>query len=352
MKVHGYTQMKSREAVSMTEEEIVRLGIDPWRIDLFDPDPILHSANEQEICFRKLRDCAFAYQTQQSSEWFIIMHDGKGSACLRGTLETVAENRDSADQGSWDIRFVDIKQSGRPFEDHLLEYLIQWNNEGTASCLRPAWASAVGITGSSLCLHNGHWIGARPAYTGEMLVNREAFWPLPDYINWVLEVLQGLKPIVSGTDFNRVLLGWKNIARFDVYLEQASIAEAHQRLSREEGTCPVTLTTGWGEYKRGEYSYRLLEKKPGINSVFDREWKRPLQEIVFSSDCLSSRAPNSITGPRISLFDIAKRRTRPLSPRALWETHCAKNMGQINRVTALERDKLEVIGCLPEEYPS
>src|SRR5580704_9028583 len=81
MWIFGYDESKQVIEVDLPMETVLSLGIDPWRLDLFDPDPITcEVGNGVSLSFRKLRDLAFAYRVDETT--FVCVNDGSQTVCL------------------------------------------------------------------------------------------------------------------------------------------------------------------------------------------------------------------------------------------------------------------------------
>ena len=120
MKVYYCTDDLMLAPQRFTVDQIVELNIDPWRLDVMDPNPIRQSVN---AVFAGSRDVAFAYRDNES-RICVGLHEGELGSCS------------IARQVSWEdktLHLSDFAPSGRSFTDHFREYLMQMEHASPLS---------------------------------------------------------------------------------------------------------------------------------------------------------------------------------------------------------------------------
>jgi hypothetical protein len=317
MIIVGYTDEKDVLQVEVSIAQIVASGIDPFRLDLMDPDPATIETERGKLNFCRLRDVVFAYQHNRDHDIVVCVHDGDDAHCFFG------KRRGLRDESEKRIVITDITQSEKSFSEHLHEYLSAL--VGTAlgadgANWAPAIARAMGATGNIYCTINPRrsqaltmtgsqfvfalqersirteWLG----YSGTMFEEMTLRVKLDKRINWVFQNFAQWQPLVFGDSL-----------RLSLVDEQSE--EIMLRL--DEGCFPALKEKFGGKQYIDEFhlviddcKYRILRKTGG--SLRDNCLRLPGE---YSCDFLQSSGPDEVCGYRIALFDVVRHQFRPLS---------------------------------------
>jgi hypothetical protein len=85
MHIHGYTDDKKVLGASLSIEEIAWQHLDPWRLDLFDANPVkltvkTDKGKKAALNFRRLTDISFSYLLDD--RLYICLDNGSDKVCL------------------------------------------------------------------------------------------------------------------------------------------------------------------------------------------------------------------------------------------------------------------------------
>jgi len=315
MRVHGYKDDKEVVAVDLPLHEIAILEIDPFRLDLFDPDPVVHHVKGEPVYFSRLRDLVFAYRGPEK-KIAVGAHDGIGSVALIG------------EQTQSSAKLINVRLSKRSFGEHLMRYLHSldylrsgqvyvdlgvFDCKGAQKQLHQPQIALFGpprphcelaIHGDTLAINWGELAGWRDpvCFQGAMFAEQAIDVPLPQPLNWVLQALAPFHPAIFGEAIWRTLQKWSlQHVEVSVFGEPDAV-QAQLRLlgsCKREETSPI--------------SYTLV--KDGVFKIVHRGAKQitfPLAEgeNLYSLDCLCASTPNQIRGARLSLLDVGMGQSR------------------------------------------
>jgi hypothetical protein len=353
MQVYGYTEKKKLYTVELPVEEIVAAEIDPWRVDLFDPDPVRKTVNKKLLHFRRLRGLSFAYK-KPDSLWIVGTHDGNGEACFAGLAQTDSPG---------EVTLHPIVASDKSFREHWAEYLEMWTkrhqHRGWPSKLRGTKVfeakanTAVKIKGATLIFD---WLepdlkSLNPSFpfAGEMFTEVSLPVSLPPELSLVFSSFPGIAVAIVGdaprkaidnepiTEVEIVFVDWSSYPQVDAAIE---------RLPIDSGSLV------YPDVREREFSIGGCRYKTHL-SIFSNlhDW-RQAHKIALSNDGLYCEKPNNIMGTRISWFDVAKRQTRGVSV-------CGCNLLRRNnedsrrRKQLLDEQRIKIvqIGKLPSAKP-
>jgi len=333
MRIYGTTPDGSIQAVGLLFEEVAANMIDPWRIDLADPDPVSEPHGEllyfrkrtditsdrrlPPLSFRRLRDICLAYR-DNNGHIFVCVHDGVEPYCVTGNQR----------HDSHDIALTDVEVSRRPFSHHYLEYLKRYHESsltGAKKCFRmnlpqpdspnpPRAASAAKLKGRTLSIHRDTpavW-GKPITFVGEMFAERSFPLPLPEDICWLLERTKEFKPVVYGRAIRDCLAGRKPV-QVDLSFSPKDIDRARQAL-RNLGERHVSEQYNVTFPSGGKMDIvRGLEVRAIARTGEDQASFMLQNANFYSADCLWSCHPNEGKGLRIALMDVGRNQARALS---------------------------------------
>jgi hypothetical protein len=323
MKVYGYKDNKDVVYLDLPIEEIVAREIDPWRLDLCDPYPVVFDDGDTRINFRRLDDVCFAYAKDRG---FIFgMRDGTQSICVK--------SRDSFGSFNGDVQSVRLynpEPSKLPFAQHWLEYLTVLSQEAATSPRKsffaemkvfqpqPAQRAEMRSNTVGFISPDDKALTANPmTFVGEMLAEQSIPGAsLPEEIRWVFQEHGNLKPIVLGCCLRDMLLG-KPISLVEFLVPFDSPGEM---ALLEKQLPPHSVRTWTNSMLR---NFRRFE---GKGCVYGFDFLRRLNKVSnwlasenyrFSSDHLYSVRSDEIRGSRIAIYDVCRGQTRPVSSEAI-----------------------------------
>jgi len=332
MQVMGYTKDKEMVEVQLTIDEIVDNQIDMWRLDLFDPDPVVYRVGERSLHFRRLRDVAFAYRNDQ--ETVLCQHDGERVFCMRSETKRERINKR--------IFLYAPTPSDRSFCDHLRFYLTEAakfetcfvvdTKESSFDLFPPQPADSVTIIGNVLAfkvpLEQGRNVSfidddnlpmviEAPLFMGEMLSERDLPIRLPESINWILRELAQFNPVVSGQAIRQVLAG-EIPELIEVWITKSVSGEAKLKLASRPGVSRSSDESG-ADFVTSLGSYQIMEPE-STEKMQDLYRKPNITKCGFSTVAgLHCSAPNMVRGTRIAFFDLAHAQTRAVGRGQLLE---------------------------------
>jgi hypothetical protein len=387
MIVYGYDDNKNTHAVELSIEKIVARGIDPWRLDLFDEEPISLDCHEQRLYFRKLRDLSFAYWRGQ--KLLVGMHNGAKPGCVWGEWD-----RERSNPGQ--ICLSAVTSSHRPFEEHFSEYLKnlhqrtmgrtqEWLLMGAPGAAKADWAmtprerhqdalfrsgilpppartikafqakasSAVSLQGSALLIEVGeeephHFL--RPGtFAGEMFAERKLPMNLPEQVNWLLRTFKRWRPVVTAPTIRALMRGKapKEIC-FECDKNQPSLEIELMTLGGQVGEIISKLQEVG--FSRNGQRYRGSQIYPSTKAG-----KLHADPTAYSADDVFAFKENAVLGTRIAAFDIGRNQARAIKTmhpdrRSLFEQMAALDYREVKR-NQLARLKTEGFTILPESQP-
>jgi len=355
MWIFGYDENKRVFEVDVPVKTVVAKQIDPWRLDLFDPDPVICDVGAKRLYFRKLQDVAFAYQSDGQA--VVCVHDGAQTACL-GTKDF--------DFNSDTVVLRKPHYTNVPFSEHLHRYLCRSSTlrRGVDIILcdgltyaRPS--NALELSGTSVKL-----IGSAkgfspdrslyPIFTGEMFRTVPISVTLPPKLNWVFEKFGHLNPLVLGGPVRRVLAGLKDATHvgFPVpisvnelreFVQNLPAVEVHKASCWEHTISPSGLPM-WAkelaEFTHDGTGYRAWVGDPELLLSFLKEPSYALQDF-FSADGVYATGVNQVHATRIALYDVGHLKTRAVSHSA--HTQAAKVEGNTMTTRAPDGMTLESV---------
>src|SRR5580658_6719299 len=113
MHLFCYTDDLELLRVELPVEEIAEDRIDPWRIDLCDPNPLKKNIDGRVLNFRRLKDITCVYRTK-TGEAVVCHHDGEMESCVHGTF---------VHSDKMGLMVCDLQPSELLYVEHLTEYL-------------------------------------------------------------------------------------------------------------------------------------------------------------------------------------------------------------------------------------
>jgi hypothetical protein len=326
-KVHGYTDEKDTVATYLTVDEIVEAGIDPWRVDLFDPNPIVKEIKGQQLFFTRLVNVSFAYKKRLDSPIVVGFHDGAFGACFVGQRRI--DHREPPE-----LRLEAIRTSDRSFDHHLREYLNMarhddrsdngpWNTASFRFAARPA--SAVHFEGDVLHFDRAEERLVKAdsyPFTGEMFQEMPFLnIAMPAEISLVFEGFPDVRLAVVG-DAPRKMLTGDPITQVDfvVMLDPHSwenlelrIADLTQKPVPEKNNMYRSADK---EFHVGGCRYHVRWNPYPTEtdvSVVARKWQQTFDFNLSIGGLFCVKQGEVAGGTRISIYDVASRQVRAVS---------------------------------------
>jgi len=310
MIVWGYDDEKNTVPVDLSIERIVNQGVDPWRLDLFDEEPIALWVwvgwQPRRLKFRKIRDVSFAYQGKDS-RIYVGVHDGANATCIRGKLVEV-------DGGNLIVDNLEASKS--PFNRHFAEYLQTYErarvtkdavislSDGTFIALYNYSSNAVRINGKRLTFGSRGASGDVKSlyprtFVGEMLRHLPVSAVLPRGVMWALEQFRPWNPIIFGAALRPFAIQPMNM---QVLLAEKDFPAALAVVS------PAAKTFYPSELKWEGWSFDLLPKE---------SFEEPVMRLTvtgwnMSMDLRFCHKPGELQCSRIALFDLGRKQARAM----------------------------------------
>jgi hypothetical protein len=335
MSIYGSTADATLTSVGLLIGEVAENMIDPWRIDLADPEPVVERSDKPmyfrtrpdagnmghlpPLAFRRLRDVCFAYCDEQGTI-FVGVHDGVEPYCVSGKQGEGAQN----------IELTDVEISKKPFSEHFAAYLQQCHAVDTAvrrdlafrmtppqfnSPNPPRAASAAKLRGNTLTVHrDAQAVWESPIkFVGEMFTERSFPLPMSDDIKLLLDSLKEWEPIVYGRAIRDCLKERKTEA-VDISVKAGYRSTAvrclrhrfHLTATHEDHDVSYP-SSGLFVSFRGMV-VRVAERHPNSQG----EWMRSNPNF-YSVDHMWACRPNEGWASRIALIDFGHSRARALS---------------------------------------
>jgi hypothetical protein len=325
MMIWGYNEEnKEMDRIDLSIDKIVAAGIDPWRLDLCDPDPVVWPLEDGCLHFRRLRDISCAYFKE--GEYFIGFYDDTNATCVRGIPVF-------NDIVVWAVQYYkDISATDRSFTEHWREYLTQlcaahaygyevFGAPTETKPVKPRVAKAVEMRGSHLVLNEFDfeeglnnsrelsfkgWPDETVTFVGDMVESVTTQITLPDEVNAAFDLFQKWNPVVHDRTLWDVLAG-KQFDSVCVSVDRDAMPDILSRFQRnlveKDIHFPIAL------FDIGGIKYKVKEKVTSLapwplTHRFESDW--------HSVDELCSTMPNTVCGTRIAWFDLGNAQTRPL----------------------------------------
>jgi hypothetical protein len=319
MNVYGYTEEKDTVAVDLSIARIVAAGIDPWRLDLCDPDPVELFEDGKKMYFRRLRDLSFAYRIGGDDTIYVGMHDGNSGTCIVG--------KQKQHHGQWDIRVDSASESGRPFEEHFAEYLLHLNEHPNPEpklptrrdqCLfyiygdapnlppigfNPQCFGAVRLQGANLLFRT--LIGIRQkVFVGEMFEELNVWGaPCPEPMRWAFDTMAPFQPVIFGPAVRKSLCG-EPVDHVHVIVRMGGMKPLKHILAEQGVESLVSEFWGFLNFVREGCRYTVWNR---VAAPLDCDWR-----YFHSADGLMSNAPHHVIGSRIAFSDAGTKQARML----------------------------------------
>jgi len=323
MRVLGYTFDKQLVAREFSPREIVDAGIDPWRLDLMDANPISYKSGEQELFFNRLQDVVFAYRAGNCLK--LGFFDGKMAICFASDDLSDINYYHSNRICHFDFTLGRIKAESadfsQQFETYLskLESLFKSGELGSSEVLPPFDADHLKLEGATALVKVIDPMSSCPVtFFGDMFAERALPMAFPKQLAWPLEFFAKGKPVLVGSALRNLLRG-RPVDHVEVILHADTSTAAdlvagwyHSKPGAQMPTFGPTqlLEEAWAFEENGcLYSIGVLGK--GTVSESLRTGNR------YSVDGLYSMNRNEVRGTSIAFADIAASQARPISRRAL-----------------------------------
>jgi hypothetical protein len=353
IQVFGCTENKVVYKIDMAVADVVRLRIHPWKLDLFEPEPIRGGMPHGiPLMFSPLQEISFAY-TQGNQGFVSISHDGSVQN-ISGTVHTQGNGGMcmKRDQVEWSFDQGD-------FSKHFLNYLhycdearsINQETMPRLRCLAARDHTHMQLMNQLLVYSGGEF----PSYcfAGKMFEPRYFRCSLPLEIERVFELFGRFHPVVFGPALTRVLCGAaigneevdfivdKEGPDYLQYVRQvvgagfieemdAPYWKSRNKFFIEEKRINAT---GVCHFKLHGTNYRLFVADDN-KLTNPRTWRRS-DLSIYQSEC---EQPGVVIASRIALYDLARKQARLLG---LYKQYQATVGGKRIRRT---RDQLRLIG--------
>jgi hypothetical protein len=295
MKILGYTDDKELVAVELPVDRIVAEGIDPWRLDLLDEQPISLEIDGKLVYFRKLEDVAFFDERSSPGSMVTGVFDRNGKTVFL--------------QDDGNVPFHpkgNTKVSDRPFDEHLREYLVALGKSfHTASGLFEIPASRLvfdrnrGVDGHETL----RLVDFCPLYVGEMCSEITIPFQFPDELNFVFRRFGKWNPIITEQSLIQ-LMSHQPLGPIYFIVDNDGIPEISNATDLD-----VCDTYNQIKVTVGNCVYVVSAKDaPSGVAAWSSRWREGRQ----SARCLYSSAEDQVRGLRIALHDVAHMQSRRL----------------------------------------
>lgn len=306
----GYDCHKQVVSVELSADEIIAAGIHPWRVDLFDPNPIKLTVGEIELSFSRLTDIAFGYGSMPPNKGVIVaLADGsalsvEGPTCEHTSWKMVVEMSD--------IRALSDAQWTECFRRYLV-----------GSDVTALWS-----TPTSHLLINKQRVAYAPLepfvthvsegfFAGEMFEPVRMLVDLPECMRWVFDAFPGLHPVVAGGAVRALVTGEEQepiqvlLDRPDVHdPDYAACLSAAGVTASENESCRGLYHPQSDSavcFERDGLRYRLHRRRSGRPAIHARIGDRhqpfwPDSELSINQFVVSS--PDFVVASRIAIHDI------------------------------------------------
>jgi len=325
IKVYGFTADKDVHAVDMNAEQITSAGIHPWRLDLFDTQPIVIPVAGTPLSFSPLTTVSFACETvlRGRTIGFVGISEGRARTCLSGTIV----RKQSKILQLQDLNICDADTSTELFHRYLRNYVGGQHLANAAPWEAELYKFYPAYPGKHMRLHKEilqyNWesrptVIGDPSFMGEMFTPLRVRKVLPTYINWLFEAFKGYRPVVFGgilrdcmqgvtpfiprvdvlVDLNG---GWNNML---THIRQVTDGAARTIRNRRIALIPRIGNNMSFVYQKIEYC--LVDRR---FNMMDRAWTT----TDFSVNQWQAIKPDEVYGSRIAFFDLSRKQARLIS---------------------------------------
>jgi len=305
MKVFGYTDEKTLVQVDLQPEVIVKHKIDPWRIDLCDPNPIALPHGDRTLYFRKLGDVAFAYSL--NGKTVVCIKDDRGETCMR--TETAQTTRSGAHPMI--IEAGKLIPADGPFAQHLCNFLQESDSETGGEngpsrflTIEPAKDMVLHATTLRFTLPQRRTWHGSVNLVGSMFDEIRLTTKLPREVNFVLRALQEFQPRVwMYHNLERLFLNEPfphvrvEVLHPDI-MNGSTVVEAKLRAATRLRPRKT---------KTEDHEFRLKLRNKGTISVKVLYGRRE-PDPHYSLDDLYAESVDEIVGTRIAFHDMSRGR--------------------------------------------
>jgi len=334
MRILGHTPNQQPVALELSAREIVKSGIDPWRVDLMDTNPIIFEHGQQKILFSRLQGITFAFLS--GGRYQLGFFDGENAICLSSEKASSLNWDHSSPSCLFDFTLSGLESEVVSFctlfEEYLerLESLFKSKALGSNKVFPPGNATDLVLEGNTARMRLVDPMSACPiTFFGEMFSERILPMPFPQQLNWPLEFFAAGKPVLAGSALRNLLRG-KPVDRVEVLLQAdyntlARLIEEWDRI-RPKKQIPRLgksrlLDLAW-EFEDSQciYTVGLLDKNiSGTLRSGDR----------YSVDGLYSSKKNEIRGTSIAFADVARSQTRAIGRSTVIRHHASAIQRQV-----------------------
>jgi hypothetical protein len=311
MIVYGYTEELETVPVEMSAEEIVALGIDRWRLDLLDPDPITLLQDGRQIRFSRLKEMVLCYRVNQHEAYVVIFQRLKEPVCLKGRLIDPLEH--------YPPMLVDVQPLNEPHHQHLVRYLeLMELHDSTLEkgflsyqsvmqvaqfALWPREPRCTILDGSSIKMGEQFWgTPTRTVFCGRMFEPVTQALELVPQIAWIFETLNNELPTVHGRSVRKMLTGHP-IDTVDLQVSRKTSTPLFARLAAmaDVRILKEPDVSGGLQFRRQGCTYIVAERfMPRSHSA----------RFVTTADQVFITPDKLALAGRISWLDIGRRRAR------------------------------------------
>ena len=283
MKVLGYTTKRQVVGVELSPAKVVSLGIDASVMDLFHETPVAHECAGEKLLFQPL-------------ERFALMEQSEEHDCARIAIRTRQRQVAYAAEVSSAHSTLENVRPIEPCFNELYERYLSAD-----PCVTRIEPEVIFQDGRLRILKDSHLRSDRSpvhSYRGNTMQVTECDLQTPDSVNWLLDELRWLEPVVLSRTAVEILCG-KSLSSVEFQFgkphKDVMAFLDNQKLAARE--CNPLGTRGF-QFKRNGITYFGLESAhPG----------------EYLSDQLRMPKANTMSGPYIALYDAKmgrKRRSR------------------------------------------
>jgi len=321
MRVFGYNENKEVIQVELAIETVVATQLDPWRLDLFDPDPVaLEVSPGNYLYFRRLRDIAFGYFERNKA--IICVRDGEVTACLESSDFYREHGRTSRDT----LSIRNARTSPNTFAAHLGRFLKLGGHHSlgdtlnsSCPCVFARSAGSVHLSGNSVDLRIDSSMlnhAETPKFCGEMFRIMPVPATLPEKINWVFEKHSDLQPLVPAHSVARLLV--EEVPWYVQFcIENDRKQDLWEAIKWQTPSYHENLRAFGIKFFRGRETYLVKLASP---SQILQNMTAPGElsgYAEYACEGVYAVGVNQVYATRIALDDIARRKIRAVSPAAI-----------------------------------
>jgi len=344
MRVYGYNNERRLVAVDLTEVEIAKFGIDPWRVDLFDPNPLVLSVGDKKINFRRLGNMCLAYR--KGNQFEIAVHDGV-------EWSGFASEKFKLDAGGWKIttELLDLK----PVHFEYSRYLSEHNQMleegiprqfGANAMFSPAPLSSLRLNGNKAVFTDNSMAIWRLLWEGEMFREQTYTLAFPRQIDWVLNEFASAQPAVIGRALRYVLTG-RPVREVDFILR--TDLQTAWKLVNEDRSAPHSVSSTFAQnawqfdHEGCRYRAHVAQSKTVSEFLLDPDENR------YSVDGFYSSNVNEVRGTQIAFWDLAHQRAVPVSKRLARDVYADNAVRRVWKIYQTQFDTSRQVVYLKDE---